>query len=148
MTFKDKTGHEWSLELTLGTVTRCRKVAKADLGRGMTKLSELAELIDDPDRFIACLLVITQEQRDKAGLASQEEFEDRFDGPALQAARAALMEAVTNFYHPPKSAAEMTATLRKTWTAGDELIAAKIRTASETVSTSNDSVTNSAGPAA
>jgi hypothetical protein len=107
----------------------------------------LAELIDDPDRFLSVVLVLTEGQRKAAGLKTQEEFEDRFDGPTLQAARVALTESVTNFYHPPKTAAEMTAALRMAWTAGDELTAAKIAAAANG-STSNDLATNSAAPAA
>jgi hypothetical protein len=147
MTFTDKTGQTWSLEMTLGDVTRCRKAAGVNLGKGITELGALAELIDDPDRFLSVVLVLTEGQRKAAGLKTQEEFEDRFDGPTLQAARVALTESVTNFYHPPKTAAEMTAALRMAWTAGDELTAAKIAAAANG-STSNDLATNSAAPAA
>ena len=147
MTFKDKTGQTWSLELTLGDVSRCRKAANVNLGKGITELGALAELSDDPDRFLSVVLILTEGQRKAAEKKTQEEFEDRFDGPTLQAARVALTESVTNFYHPPKTAGEMTKALRTAWATGDELTAAKIAAAANP-STSKGSGTKSAGNAA
>jgi hypothetical protein len=95
LTFKDATGHEWTLAITFGSLKRVRDLAGLDLlGADLSKAPGLA---GDPFTFFACLYAAIKPACDADGLSS-EDFSDRLDGAAYRAAVEAWTEELTRFF--------------------------------------------------
>jgi hypothetical protein len=95
--FKDTTGHTWDVAITHGLLRRCKAAG-----------FDLADHIRTPERFAAMMgdrLAFGEALAWACGLptdpARRDEFWDRIDGPAEQAAAAALTEVYLGFTVPP-----------------------------------------------
>lgn len=97
--FKDKTGHEWSIELNIASARRCRDFAQADLlgpklAETLVKLGENAELL------LNTIYAIVKPEADKLGL-TDEQFAERFTGEVIEAATTALEAEICLFTRSP-----------------------------------------------
>lgn len=102
--FTDKTGRTWNVELDVYTVGRLRSDCGVDLKKGGTA-EALGDLIfGDPEKTGQVLWTICEEQAGKISV-SPEQFAKAMNGPAIQAATDALMEAIIDFFHRSQQAA-------------------------------------------
>jgi hypothetical protein len=146
--FVDRTGTEWHLSIDYGLIKKCRTAAGVDLGKILSDLPKLGSFLESPDELIATFLILCGEQIIAAKL-SQDDFESRFDGPTLEAARVALVEAIANFTRPPKIATAIAASLKKVTEANNELAEKRLTVATEeAVRTLSGSAMNSPASAA
>lgn len=100
--FKDATGKEWSLLVTIAAVQRAREHAGEDLLRFFAKDKPLVkELAEDPVRLVAVLYAVCRPQAVEAGI-TPEEFGERMYGDALPQATDALLGAMVDFSPHPK----------------------------------------------
>ena len=96
--FKDRLGREWELCLTVADLKTLREVG-FDLSKATGSADGLVELLfGDPERLVAacCILAHTPDS------VSGDDFAAGFDGPTLEAAGLAVVEAVVDFF--PRSA--------------------------------------------
>lgn len=100
--FKDRTGEEWEIGFDLPIIPKVR-AAGFDLNKIGKDAAEL-DVLDDPEKLGAVLWELCESQAEKREL-SPEEFAKRFDGPAIWAARDAVMEAIADFSQRPAVAA-------------------------------------------
>lgn len=111
-TFADKDGTAWSVALTVGDLEDCKE-AGADLRpvlRDETKLINL--LFHEPDTLVRVMWVLCHRQAEADGV-EPEQFARLFDGPTLERASVALVEAVIDFFPRSKVAATLRANLHK-----------------------------------
>ncbi len=96
-TFNDTSGRQWDVSLTVGAIKRVREA----LGLSLADLSEqtLASLIDDPSLIADVCWHIC---KPAAGSVTEEQFYAGLDGPTVDAASSALLEAVVNFCRSPR----------------------------------------------
>ena len=102
--FKDKTGHEWVIDLTFSLVEEVKKRHKIDLidlagiGRAYVEMaySNLS--------LLGQLLYTLCEEQVKAEGMSPTDFGSRMNGPALIASKAAIEEAIADFSPSPELA--------------------------------------------
>lgn len=108
--FKDAKDREWDLALNVGLLGKLRKEAGFDLGKNTTaeRLSET--LFADPEMIVRVLWVLCESQAEKTGV-SPEEFGYGFDGPSINSAITAFIEAIIDFFHRPAAATAMKAKL-------------------------------------
>lgn len=100
--FKDRTGEEWEIGFDLPMIPKVR-AAGFDLNKIGRDPKEL-DALDDPEKLGAVLWELCEVQAEKRNL-SPEQFAQRFDGPAIWAARDAVMEAIADFSQRPTVAA-------------------------------------------
>ncbi len=100
--FQDREGDKWEIGFDLPTIPKVR-AAGFDLNKIGKDAKEL-DILDDPERLGAVLWELCEEQAEKRGL-TPEQFARRFDGPAIWAARDAVMEAIADFSQRPAVAA-------------------------------------------
>lgn len=100
-TFKDKTGDEWLIDLSVGDVARIKRDTGVNLNdafvpddAGKTVLMRLASSIE---QTIAVLYAACEPQVAERGL-SPEDFARRFTLDTVEDATAALGEAICNFF--------------------------------------------------
>ena len=93
--FKDSTGSDWQLRLTWGQVREIRD----SLGVDFTTFKDgraLFELGVDVEKFVGVLWLLVEKQAVAAGV-SPEDFAERLDGPTIDAASMALVDAYLAF---------------------------------------------------
>lgn len=98
--FKDKTGQEWSIELTIASARRCRDIAGADffstnLGELTTQLGQNAELL------VNTIWAIVKPEAEKTGITA-DDFAGRFVGQTIVDATEALIGELCLFTPSPK----------------------------------------------
>lgn len=94
----DYTGHEWRLLVTYGSAKRVKEETGVNLalaGAGATEWVDA--LFTDPGKLVGVLWELCAEQA-RAANVTAEQFGERFDGPTLDGAGNALMEAVADFF--------------------------------------------------
>lgn len=141
-TFKDCLGREWSLSLTVGKLKPL-----AAMGLNIGKLAEAGEslgtvLFGDPEKVLvpaAWILASVDEAK-----CSPESFADGFDGPTLEAAGEAILNAVIDF--SPRSA--LAARIKGRVKAALQEMDGKILAAMDAAEASSGSVGNSPGSSA
>ena len=119
-TFKDKTGDEWSLEITVKTAMD----AKAQLGVDISSLNEelLTRLSEDAELLGSLLFLTCEKQIDHRGLDADTFFE-RFDGDTVEQAGNAWFEALIDFF--PQQRREALRTMKDRLDGLDERLASK-----------------------
>ncbi|VTU00997.1 Uncharacterized protein OS=Isosphaera pallida (strain ATCC 43644 / DSM 9630 / IS1B) GN=Isop_2427 PE=4 SV=1 [Gemmataceae bacterium] len=145
-TFTDAEGHEWRLRLTVGAVADVKRDAGVDIG-GVTR-SDAAWLRflfgEDPGPFVATLWALCAGQAAAAGV-TPEQFAHRLDGPALEAAGAALAGAIADFFPRSRIARALREGIARVIEATDARAEAEIRSRTEAFCTSATSAPESAG---
>lgn len=96
--FRDSYGHEWSLRFTVGILSQLRAVG-FDLA-ALTKESDrwVEVLFAEPLTLARALWVLCRDEA-KAGGISEDAFLAGLDGPTLDAAGDAMIEAIVDFFH-------------------------------------------------
>jgi hypothetical protein len=140
--FKDRTGDEWEIGFDLPTIPKVR-AAGFDLNKIGRDAKEL-DILDDPEKLGAVLWELCEEQAEKRGL-TPEQFAKRFDGPAIWAARDAVIEAIADFSQRPTVAAAIRKRLPGALAKIEQAVIAKWEADIEKTTTglSNSGVTNS-----
>lgn len=100
--FKDTEGREWTISVTVSAVKRVRDLCKLDLldvvgpdGGALGKLSS------DPVLLANVLYVLCKPKADERGI-TDEQFGEALAGDAIEAATAALLEDLVDFFPKPK----------------------------------------------
>lgn len=97
--FRDNTGREWSVEMTIGAAKRVKRTLD---GVDLLALHEgepplLTRLDLDLELLVNVIYVLVKPQADAAGV-SDEAFGEALGGEAILAAHDALMEALADFF--------------------------------------------------
>ena len=127
-TFKDTSGREWTLAITIDAVKRIRDLLKIDLldlfGGEPPLLTRL-----DTDVILLCdtIFVALKPQADTAGVSS-EQFGAALGGDAIIAARDAFMEALSDFFQSLRRPEVVKAISKQT-----ELVTAAVKLAGERI---------------
>lgn len=122
--FKDTAGKVWRVELTAGTLKRIRTVTGVELGTILTDEPRLAKLLyAEPENFANVLFEICRGQLD--GLDG-DAFLERLNDTALEGARSAVVEAITNFTLPPAISKAFVANWRNAVTTRAKTLAAMV----------------------
>lgn len=122
-TFKDSTGKEWPVEITVGRLKRVRTSTGVELGKILTDQAKLNSLLyEDAESFVNVLYILTGADIDP------ETYCDRFNAETLEAARIALVEAVANFTQPPAISKVFAENWRAMMDAKMEAVAVKVKT--------------------
>ncbi len=130
--FKDSTGREWSLAITIDTVKRIRDVLKIDLldlfGGEPPLLTRL-----DTDVILLCdtIYVALKPQADAASVTS-EQFGAALGGEAIIAARDAFMESLSDFFQSLRRPEVVKAISKQT-----ELVTAAVQLAGQRIENLN-----------
>lgn len=90
-TFKDCTGREWTLQLSMGSVRSVKLACKLDIGEP-SKVEIVCVIIASPDMLADVLWQLLKRDAESNGV-TQDDFFDAMDGAALEAARTAFSEA-------------------------------------------------------
>lgn len=97
--FTDTTRHKWAVDVTVATVKRVK--AQLDgldlLGVADPKSDLYRRLAFDPSFMCDVLYVVVRPEADAAGV-SDEQFAGRLSGEVLDAATAALLNAIADFF--------------------------------------------------
>lgn len=98
--FTDRNKHQLTVNLTVGAIRKVRSETGIDLGSSLTDEKALASLMfGSPDRLVSILYVLT------GSTADPDEFADAFDGPTLERATDALLQAIADFFPRSRIAA-------------------------------------------
>lgn len=93
--WKDRTGKQWAVDLTVATVRRVQKETGFHLAK-IIEIEEVAKLKDDELLFCDILWSIHREDAEKAGMA-RHEFEANLSGPSIMEACDAVLLGATDF---------------------------------------------------
>jgi hypothetical protein len=93
--FKDASGNEWELRITVGQLDRL-KAAGLDLDALTAEKAELFSVLMLPRRVLGSVLWILCEKQVRD--TDPEKFFGGFDGDTLEAAGRALLDAVLDFF--------------------------------------------------
>lgn len=100
--FTDELGRDWSVEITYHTVCRVRSALKINLLEILDSGAALVGRInEDLELLVDLLWVVCSEQAERAAV-DDELFGRGLAGDSFLHARAALEEALVNFFPPPK----------------------------------------------
>lgn len=105
--FADKNGTDWIVEITVTTVAQCRSELEVDLlDTESTKESPslLVRLYQDPVVLVNVLYIVCRQQAEERSV-SDAAFGRLFDGPSVERATDAIMEALVNFTPNPRQRA-------------------------------------------
>ena len=120
-TFTDTTGREWVIVLDVNGLRRVRK--RLDLNLLALIVGEAVDrLADDPVLLVDTLYVLCETQAEREGV-SDEAFGAAIRGDVLDAAVAAFLEALTDFY-PSRKRAILRQLIRKGGEAEERILAA------------------------
>ncbi|WP_020467853.1 hypothetical protein [Zavarzinella formosa] len=109
---KDCRDREWVLRITNGDIEPVRDHCGVELNKLLANLNQFAELLyGDPVSLGKVIWILCEEQVKERGL-SEREFGKGFDGPTIDRAATALMEAVADF--SPRSPVGQA--IKKGWT--------------------------------
>lgn len=126
--FTDRDGRTWSLGVTVGDLKPLREFG-FDLNKIVGAGSGLGEILfAEPERLVGVLYHLCEKQAEKAGV-TPEAFACLFDGPTIEAAGEALLEAVIDFSPRSRVARELKGRLKATLAAMDEELASRISSA-------------------
>ncbi|MBX3397486.1 MAG: hypothetical protein KF873_01985 [Gemmataceae bacterium] len=118
--YVDKAGETWTVDLDFGLIKQIQKETGVDFAAAMDgRGAGLSELLfaQDPGRLVAVLYVVCEAEN--KGL-SPEEWARRFNGPAIEAASEALIEAVADFFPRSRVGRAIKERLPKAMAAMDE----------------------------
>lgn len=98
-TFTDNAGDEWRVAFTFGLLDRIKAEAGFDLAAAMEDHEKLAGLLFKGlgRPLVEALYVACADQVEERGL-TPEDWAHRFDGPAVERATVAVLEAVADFF--------------------------------------------------
>lgn len=99
-TFKDNTGREWSVPVTVGTVKLVRDKLQLDI-LDIENGTVFKKLVSDPILLCDVIFVLCGEQAKERGV-SDEEFGRAMAGDAIEQATDAFLEALADFFPNPK----------------------------------------------
>lgn len=99
MKFKDKSGTEWSCEITFSTVRRVRADADVNLLEALEG-DLIHKLGLDLEKFVQVLWCVIEPQAKQAGI-TPEQFADQLAGDSLGAAMDAFLEGLKSFFARP-----------------------------------------------
>lgn len=95
--FRDCKGREWILTITNGDIKPVRDRTGIELNKLLGNKDQFAELLfGDSLKLGELIWVLCEEQVSKLGI-SELDFGRGFDGPTIEAAQTAVMEAVADF---------------------------------------------------
>lgn len=109
--FKDRNGREWKLSLTVGDLPALREM-NFDHNALATGNGLAALMFNEPEKLVTLCHLLAHEQT--KGVTA-EEFAAGFDGPALEAAGFAVLEACVSFTRPSGIAAQTMTLFRREW---------------------------------
>lgn len=138
-TFRDNTGQEWSVEVTVATARRLRsrgvdvlKVVEAD--------GVFAKLGEDPSEACSILFEVVRPQAERLKV-SEEDFLNRIGGDSLHAATVAMIGAIVDFFPNPAVRGALRRMLQEIGTQADR----RAEALAEIVSTVGESSPNLPG---
>jgi hypothetical protein len=99
--FKDSTGHEWQIEITVGSLSKVKNETGLNLAIASKDAAWLEAVYGDPAKFAEILWSLCERQAKDANV-SPEEFANRLTGPVIEAASEQLVVSVCDFF--PRSA--------------------------------------------
>lgn len=100
--FIDNKGREWILEIHIAAVKRARDI----LGVNIYKLVDdglkgLGDLLSDPIQLVDLIFVLCKDQADRQGVTDYD-FGSGLYGDAIESARNAFLEELTDFFPDPR----------------------------------------------
>lgn len=105
--FFDCKGRDWTLRLTVGVLADVRTHAGIDLGKAIRSEQSLSDLLfGDPSDLVKVLWVLVSKKAEERQV-TPEEFAHGFDGPALEQATEALLQAIADFFPRSRVAAAL-----------------------------------------
>lgn len=141
-TFFDCKGRDWKLSLTVGALADVRRHAGLDFGKVLRSQTDLiALLFDDPENLVKVLWVLVSARAEERKV-TPEDFACGFDGPALEQATEALLQAIADFFPRSQVAKVLKAQLTERLKEMDQMVIRQM-----TGSTSNGSPGDSPGSA-
>lgn len=112
--FKDNSGREWSIEITVAAIKRVRGLAGVDLMEVLEGSSGLIEkLVRDPVLLCDVIYAACKPQADERQV-SDEAFGASMAGDAIEHATAALLEELVDFCPSPRDRANLGRVLKAT----------------------------------
>lgn len=114
--FTDNRGDDWLVDLTVFHVERIKRDVDVNLNDALVPAGDdggnlITRLDCEPDLLVGVLYAACEDQVKQRGLGP-EDFARRFAGEILNAAFAALVEALLAFFRKPNQRAALTAQLR------------------------------------
>ena len=95
-TFKDNAGRDWTLAVNTAAIKRIRAALDVDL-MGVVEGELLRRLYADPVLLVDVIYVACRPEADKVGV-TDEQFGEAMAGDAIDAATAALVEEIVDFF--------------------------------------------------
>lgn len=112
--FKDNSGREWSIEITVAAIKRVRGLAGIDLMEVLEGSNGLIEkLVRDPVLLCDVIYAACKPQADERQV-SDEAFGASMAGDAIEHATAALLEELVDFCPSPRDRANLGRVLKAT----------------------------------
>lgn len=143
--FRDQSGREWKLRLTVGAVTDVKREAGVDLGKvTLSDTAWIQFLFGDPARLVSVLWVLCEKQAQAEGV-SPEQFGHLFDGATLEAAGEAFAGAIADFFPRSRIAKAIRESLGKILAATDEKAIAELNAMTTTYCNSAGNSPGSSG---
>jgi hypothetical protein len=125
-TFKDSSGRDWSLSISVGSIDEVKAEAGVDLHRIRTDEKFAGELMFlDPGALVRILWVLCKDQAAERAI-QPEKFAYLFDGPTQEAATEALLYGLAGFTPRSKVSQAIRAGLKESLEKMDELMVAKV----------------------
>ena len=101
-TFTDSSGRQWTVRITFGSFTKLKAVgldlhaiAKDESAGGLVQL-----FASQPWELASALWLLCEKQANELGI-TEEQFAELLDGPTVDGARFALVDAALFFIRPP-----------------------------------------------
>lgn len=94
-TFKDSTGREWTIDVTVGAVKRVRELTQVDLFSIFTQAG--SAVFNDPVKLVDVLYALCRDQAEKMAV-SDLQFGESLVGDSIEAAADAMVDAVVDFF--------------------------------------------------
>lgn len=121
-TFRDNAGREWLVKVHVAGIARVRDTLGVDLyGLVDDGLKGLGGLLGDPVGLVDVIYVLCRKEAEQRGV-TDEDFGEAMAGDAIEAATAAFLEALTDFFPNPRVRAGLTRLLEASRTLRGRLI--------------------------
>jgi hypothetical protein len=132
--FTDYTGQEWTLRLTVYMVAQIRSETGINLALVSKDRGWVNQIFGDErdDGKLASILFLLCEQQCQQAKLSPEQFAQQLDGPTLEAAGQALVEAIADFFPSSSVAQALKKSLGQVRKAAEEKAVAAIEAATLT----------------
>lgn len=128
--FKDASGKEWAVVVTVATLKRVKALLDVDLMEVVDEKSTLLErLADDPVVLCNVLYAVMKPEADRRGV-NDEAFGESLFGDALNDATRAFLESLSDFFRSPTTRTALKAVTSKIYEVEarmHDLLAAKIK---------------------